>query len=454
MKKEINFKKSIKIIFCIYPIIMLLPSGYITSYVTFLILFSLYYFYRSKIIIKLFFLDYLLLIFFLISFFSTLVNFKSDYIILLKSLLNIRFALLFIIIRNLFINNIINLKKLFLITLSCTIFLSFDIFLQHILGYDIMGYKPFDGRYNGVFDKEAIAGSYIQKFSIISILSIIFLNISKKYKIIFLFLLINILGLGILFSLDRMPFIIYFLILSLGIFLIKNFKYLFAVSSIILFIFFLLLFNSNSKIKYRYETLQNEINFIRIFNLISDKKDIGLSANPTLDELKYYEESVNKKNFLKGDYFKIYYSGYIVFRENIFLGSGSKSFNDQCHKLLKINNNLKCSTHPHNIYIELLVNTGIIGLFIFLIFIIKIFITNLKIIYSIRENNSKVLAIFFMIILITELMPFRSYGSIFQTVNGSIFWYLLCLASTIDLIKHNDNRINNNSYRSSKTILF
>jgi hypothetical protein len=80
-----------------------------------------------------------------------------------------RFALLFLIIRNLFIYKIIRFKILFLITAFCTFFLSSDIFVQHIFDHDIFGYKPSYGRYNGVFDDEAIAGSYIQKFAFISV---------------------------------------------------------------------------------------------------------------------------------------------------------------------------------------------------------------------------------------------------------------------------------------------
>jgi hypothetical protein len=45
-------------------------------------------------------------------------------------------------------------------------------------------------------------------------------------------------------------------------------------------------------------------------------------------------------------------------------------------------------------------------------------------------EEKRLLTIFFLTILISELIPFRSYGSIFQTVNGTIFWFLLALASS------------------------
>jgi hypothetical protein len=369
------------------------------------------------------------------SFLSTLINFRSDYMILLKSLSDFRFALLFLVIRNLFIYKIINIRMLFKITLFCSIFLASDIFLQHIVDHDIFGYKPSEGRYNGVFDDEAIAGSYIQKFFIISILGILFTDLSFRNKKIFLFFFINFAGLGILFSLDRMPFLIYFFILSLIVILIKNYKYIFILASVSIFIFFISIFENNSKINYRYKTLQNELNIIKIINIFSIKENIGLSANPSTEELRNYEDSVINKSFFKGDYSRIMYSAYEVSKQKFFIGSGIKSFNNECKKLYEVNKKLLCAPHAHNLYLEILVNTGLLGLFLFIFFICKIIIDNLKNIIYENNINNKNLLIFSLILIISELFPFRSYGSILQTVNGSIFWYLLGVASSLSFVK-------------------
>jgi len=435
MKKKLNLKDKLNIIFYIYPIIMLCPSGYLTSYVTIFTLFTFYYFYKFQIKIKLFLIDYLLLLFFLISFLSTLINFRSDYMILLKSLSNFRFALLFLAIRNLFIYKIIKFGILFKITLFCSIFLASDIFLQHIIDHDIFGFKPSDGRYNGVFDDEAIAGSYIQKFFIISILGILFTDLSFRNKKILLFFFINFAGLGILFSLDRMPFLIYFFILSLIVFFIKNYKSIFILASVSIFVFFISIFEINSKINYRYKTLQNELNIIKILNVFSIKNNIGLSTNPSTEELRNYEDSVINKSFFKGDYSKIIYSAYEVSKQKLFIGSGIKSFNDECKKLYEVNKKLLCAPHPHNLYLEILVSTGLLGLFIFILFIYNIIINNFKTIIHGNNINNKNLVIFSLILIISELFPFRSYGSILQTVNGSMFWYLLGIASSLSFVK-------------------
>ena len=133
--------------------------------------------YKRNLKIKIISVDLLVLLFFFLFFLSTLINITTlNYVILIKSILNFRFFLFFFIIRNLLITKIVNLKLLSSISLTSSIALTLDIFIQHFLGYDIFGYKPFDGRYNGSFADEAIAGSYIQKFSLLSILMIFYLD--------------------------------------------------------------------------------------------------------------------------------------------------------------------------------------------------------------------------------------------------------------------------------------
>ena len=437
MKSKINIIEKFQIVFYIFPIMMLFPSGFITSYVTIFTLFSFYYLYQLNHKIRLFLVDYLLLIFFFISFFSTLINFKSDYIILLKSLTDFRFALLFIIIRNLFFYKIVKFRMLFLITAICTIFLSFDIFFQHIFGYDLFGFRPSEGRYNGVFNDEAIAGSYIQKFLIISIIGVLFTNLVNKKILLFLFT--NFIGLGILFSLDRMPYIIFFFILLLSIILVKKYRLTFILSSILSLIVFTIIFQNNEKVNYRYKTLQNEINIIKAFNIITMRSDFGLSKNSSAEEIKHYEETVVNKSLFKGDYSKIAFSAYEVIKKNILLGSGIKSFHNECKKLFDSNKKLLCAPHPHNMHLEIIVNTGVFGFFIFSLFIYKILVENLKIIFIPISRNHKNLLIFSLILIVSELFPLRSYGSIFQTVNGSMFWYLISMASALSFVKLKSN---------------
>jgi hypothetical protein len=131
-----NFNIFLKIFFYVFPLMMLKQSGYITAYVTFLTIISFFYLYKNNFKIIFYFSDYLIFLFFILSIFSTLINIeKSGHYLLIKSILDIRFAFLFLIIRNLFNYKILNFKTLLIITCICTVFLCIDIFIQHILNY-------------------------------------------------------------------------------------------------------------------------------------------------------------------------------------------------------------------------------------------------------------------------------------------------------------------------------
>ena len=422
LKTTLDEKKILQILFYIFPIIMLTRSGYITTYVSLLTAYSLYYFYKKKIQIKIFLLDYLVFIFLLLSIISTLVNIETlgNYIFI-KSILDIRFGLLYLIIRNLFYQKLVNFFPIILITSICTIFLSVDIFIQHIYQRDLFGYEPLYDRYAGIFDDEAIAGGYIQKFSFVSIPIILFIKRSNLIKIFIVTIVINILGLGILMSTDRMPFFIYILGLILLIFFSKNFRFIYLINLILLLFLSTLIFQNNSIINKRYSfiyTIEKQL-----YNVKSEIKNLDNYEKNSKQEI---DENIN--SIFDDEYFKIFYTGYNLWKNNLVIGTGVKSFNLICAEEYKKNVKLVCAPHAHNLYLEIIINTGILGFLIFIFYIINI-LKHTKQIFFYKENN---IYLYLLIILICEFFPFRSYGSIIQTVNGSLFWYLLALTSLIN----------------------
>jgi len=417
----------LRFLFYIFPVAMLTSSGYITAYTTALTIFAIHYFYYYKIKINLDLLDYIIFIFFILSAISTFVNIKvlGNYIFF-KSILDIRFAVLFFLTRNIINYKIVNIRIFSFTTLISSIFLSLNIFLQHLIGFDILGHPPFDGRYNGLFESEAIAGSYLQKFSLFAIFFILLLKSKKKINFFLTIFVINLLALGILMSLDRMPFIIYLFSNLILIILLKKFRLRFLISFVLIIFLFLILFNNYSVIKQRYLSLYNEINFFKF------KESIFL-LNKKIETKRSPNQIENDKIELSGDYdyLRIFNSAYKVFLTNPIIGSGVKSFGIKCAQLKIKNQNLNCSTHPHNIYLEILVNQGIIGTLIFVIFLIVLLKKNyFEKLLKENTNENKLLLTIFLTLLISELLPIRSFGSIFQTVNGTIFWFFLALISS------------------------
>ena len=135
------------------------------------------------------------------------------------------------------------------------------------------------------------------------------------------------------------------------------------------------------------------------------------------------------------EYLKIFNSAIYVFKNQFWLGSGTKSYIKSCVKLIKYNKNLLCAPHPHNIYLEILINQGIIGMIIFVTFLTLLFKKYYYDLTKLRMSNNRLLKLSFLIILIIELWPLRSYGSIFQTVNGTLFWFLISISSSNLLTK-------------------
>lgn len=142
---------------------------------------------------------------------------------------------------------------------------------------------------------------------------------------------------------------------------------------------------------------------------------------------------------LTGGYGQIFRSAFFIFKSDWLIGTGIKSYQKKCYLLSEVKKNLSCPPHPHNLYLEILINTGFIGFIVILILIINIIINLLRSNYANNENN-KYLTYTFLIILICEFIPLRSYGSIFQTVNGSAFWFLLSIISSKTFINKNSNK--------------
>ena len=412
-------KQLIRILFNIFPLIMLMPSGYITVYVAFFIIYSYTFIFIEKIRIKILFLDYLIFTFFILSIISTIINYSNtNYVILSKSIADIRFALLFLLIRNLFYCKIIRINILLIFSLFCTIFLSLDIFLQFFYGKDILGYPEINARYSGVFGKEAIAGGYIQKFSILAILACFFLKFKRLInKKLFTIFIITLLAIGILLTLDRIPFIIYLFSLFLILILLKNHRKKIFLSIFLIIFSFLVIYKNNDLVNRRYSPIYHIVK-------IAISQIIYVNYNKKNEKLA--EVSISSGI----EYFKIFNSAIYVFKNKFWLGSGTKSYLKNCVELIKYNNSLLCSPHPHNIYLEILINQGIIGMVFFLTFLIFLFKKYYFDLFTLKMNNKKLLKLSLLIILIVELWPLRSYGSIFQTINGTLFWFLISISSS------------------------
>ena len=98
--------------------------------------------------------------------------------------------------------------------------------------------------------------------------------------------------------------------------------------------------------------------------------------------------------------------------------------------------------HPHNYYLEILTETGIIGItLIFAIFVSIIYLTLFKKYFlntSLKKNN---LIIPFIFLFLAEIFPIKSTGSFFTTGNST---YLFLIIGIMVGLMRRQNAIENN----------
>ena len=129
----------------------------------------------------------------------------------------------------------------------------------------------------------------------------------------------------------------------------------------------------------------------------------------------------------------LYLTAIDLWVDNPIIGSGIKSFRIKCLTKLHLPNRI-CATHPHNYYLELLNDTGLLGT-LFLVCVIFYLITNKFFNFKYYEKNEKLLFICLLIIIIAELFPLRSSGSFFSTTNSSFIFLILGMLHGLKKIK-------------------
>ncbi len=288
----------------------------------------------------------------------------------------------------------LHLKKkeiiFFIIILFLSIFIVLTSSFAELLRLDIPIYTKasVDYRLAGPFGDEEIVGIYLFSFlpSLIFIFDKIKLNIFLKYPILFIIFFI------ILASGERMA-IIMTIALFYFYFFFKSKKIIISIS--IIGILLLTLFFVFS------ESLWNPKN----------KNDYLFRVQQTLNEIS---------NPLNTSYVIHYRTALEIFRNNPILGKGVKSFRYECSKDIynKINKNkdARCRTHPHNLHLEILSETGLLGYILFILFIYY-YIKNNSNQISLKQNLILYLALFIAI------FPLRVSGSLFSSIYGGLFWY-------------------------------
>lgn len=240
---------------------------------------------------------------------------------------------------------------IFLITFTI---LTIDGFIQFFLGYNIIG-LPIgqNSRVSSFFGNELILGSYLARLTPFFI-ALFFIRKNKNiYEVFFLINLFIAIYLLILLSGGRSSFL--FANIGLIFILIFTHKHFFAKIIIVMCLFFavVMLFIKDDRINVRwFGPIYTPMSIIENYSTNHENKDKFI-ISPAHDS--FFETS------------------WKMFVDKPILGQGPKMFRVICKNYKSKNNEVICSTHPHNFYIQLLGETGFVG-FIFLIGLLIYFI--------------------------------------------------------------------------------
>ena len=347
-------------------------------------------FYKSYVFyLLIFFLTYLLIH----LFFS--INLANSFPRIIKFILIIFFIKEF---QNLIQNKDFSFEKVLFYWTLVFFIISFDIVFEFIIGFNILGfYTLMPGRIASFFGDELVVGGF---YHFISLLVLAFFINRKFSNSIILILSISIILISFAIG-ERANFIKLFLSLSLFLFFIIKTSFFKKVGiSLIILILLSIVVLTNENIKYRY---YNQIKVI------------------------YSSDGLNK--FFKESQYGAHQNvAYRIFKNNLFFGVGLKNFREESKKGIYKNDKFKQTdvrqaTHPHQLHLELLSETGLLGYLAFFVLILY------SIYYSINNYlmNKNIYQLASILFVFSNLIPLIPSGSIFSTFNGGIFWFNFAL---------------------------
>ena len=283
--------------------------------------------------------------------------------------------------------------------------LIFDGFYQFFFKVNIFGWPMQGARLSGMFKDELILGSYLSRLLPIFFAMLVYTNFKKKFShyIIFFIIFTSVETLTFLTG-ERLAF---FYINFSSIFLIllmKNYK-LFRVLSILtsatLIFFIINLYPATSE---------------RMINKTISQLEI--STNEGIAGL------IPKKIF-SVEYHNHYKSSLRMFNDNKITGVGPRMFRVLCTEK-KYHLWEGCSTHPHNTYIQILAETGLIG-FIFFLGIFLVFLFSLFRHFFYKYTNQKIIFNDFQLCLLSAILisiwPFTPTGDFFNNWLNIIYFF-------------------------------
>ena len=125
------------------------------------------------------------------------------------------------------------------------------------------------------------------------------------------------------------------------------------------------------------------------------------------------------------DYYRVMGGGVMAFLEAPLLGIGTANYRDLCADILPGGSAFRCDNHPHNYYIQMLAETGILG-FVTGVFMICTIIWTLF--RAGRANRQNIVAATAFIVPLGLFFPLQSTADFFGQWNNIFIWSAVALS--------------------------
>tara|TARA_Y100001970_G_C14150229_1_gene812231 strand:- start:73 stop:1317 length:1245 start_codon:yes stop_codon:yes gene_type:complete len=286
--------------------------------------------------------------------------------------------------------------KIILITFSV---LAFDGLFQYFMGFNILGlHHSHPERITSFFVQELKLGSFLARMMPIVIAFLIYFGTNKKYYIFLSVILIILVDILIFISMERSAFFL-----------------------TMLSIIFILLFTKKYKL---IRLLCFVVSVIIIATLTI--KDTALKKRMFDHPILALTETFEKKHVLTNVHDSLYRTSFNMFKQNKFLGVGPKMYRKHSRDERYMVGGSSFNTHPHNTYIQLLAETGLMGFIMFMIFVITFFyktIIHFKNLFFGNNNLLSDFSICIMAAIFINIWPIIPTGNFFNNWI-SIVYYL------------------------------
>ena len=284
-----------------------------------------------------------------------------------------------------------------------------DSLIQFFLGKNILGYVTINNRVSSFFGDDLILGSFL-----ISFFPIILIFVLPNKKLLFKDIFFGFYFFTILLSGERRALIIFLLSIIFIIIFSKEIRKLIFKS---LTIFISLILINSFIIKGTFDPL-NRI-FIKTYNETINYNNKAKINNDLISENK------RKIIIFSYEHTEHYRLAIHLIKQKPIFGHGPKGFRDYCRGVKYDSKFGMCTTHPHHLLLQIIVELGMVGLMFYLFaafYVIKNFINLLKI-----NNRNNIPKMLMTLALINIFIPLVPSGNFFNNGNLMLCFYSIGL---------------------------